>query len=233
MDNQDPAIEAINVSRVYGDGGEEAQTVALKSVSFRIEHGEFVSIIGPSGSGKTTLLHLIGGLDRPSSGIVKIDGVDISKIPNAKLARMRNSNIGFVFQSFHLISRLTAVENVEVPLLITNMKREDMRKRALEELELLGVAHRAEHKPSELSGGEQQRVAVARALATNPLILLGDEPTGNLDTKNTDLMIGIFKKLNEDLGKTIVIITHNLEIAARTRKVISIRDGEIQEIRTN
>lgn len=232
MDNQAPAIEVINVSKVYGDS-EETRTVALEDVSFEIDHGDFVAIIGPSGSGKTTLLHLIGGLDRPSSGTVKIDGIDISKIPNRELARMRNAKIGFVFQSFYLISRLTAVENVEVPLLITDMPREVIRKRALEQLEVLGVRDKAEHRPTQLSGGEQQRVAVARALATNPLIILGDEPTGNLDTKNTALMVSSFERLNKKFGKTIVIITHNLEIAAKTRRVISIRDGEIQEIRTN
>jgi putative ABC transport system ATP-binding protein len=228
-----PAIEIINVSRIYGEGSDEAKTVALKNVSFSIDRGDFVAIIGPSGSGKSTLLNLIGGLDRPSSGTVKIDGVDISHIPNSELANIRNRKIGFVFQSFNLIGRLTAVENVEVPLLITDMPRDEMRKRALEQLEALGIGAKADRKPTKLSGGEQQRVAVARALAPDPLIILGDEPTGNLDTKSTDVMVGIFKRLNQELRKTIVVITHNPEVAAKTRKVISIRDGEIQEIREN
>ncbi|MDV3277148.1 MAG: ABC transporter ATP-binding protein [Nitrososphaerales archaeon] len=233
MGEQVPAIEVVKVSRIYGEGGEEAKTVALQNVSFSIDHGEFVAIIGPSGSGKSTLLNLIGGLDRPTSGTVKIDGVDISKIPNSELARIRNRKIGFVFQSFNLINRITAVENVELPLLVTGMPRVDIRGRALEQLEILGIRHKADRKPTQLSGGEQQRVAVARALATNPLIILGDEPTGNLDTKNTDVMVGILKRLNQELGKTIVIITHNTEIAAKTKKIISIRDGLIQEIREN
>lgn len=233
MSEKVPAMEVVNVSRIYGDGNEETRTVALENVSFSINHGDFVAIIGPSGSGKSTLLNLIGGLDRPSAGVVKIDGADISKIPNSELAGIRNRKIGFIFQSFNLINRITAVENVELPLLVTDMPRSEVRERALEQLEILGIKHKADRKPTQLSGGEQQRVAVARALATNPLIILGDEPTGNLDTKNTDVMVGILKRLNAELGKTIVIITHNIEIAAKTKKVISIRDGRIQEIREN
>ena len=233
MNGTVPAIEVINVSRIYGEGSEEARTVALAGVSFSIDRGEFVAIIGPSGSGKSTLLNLIGGLDRPSSGTVKIDGVDISAIPNSELARIRNRKIGFVFQSFNLVGRLTALENVEVPLLIADISREEMHRRAREQLDALGLSSKTDRKPTQLSGGEQQRVAVARALASDPLIILGDEPTGNLDTKSTEVMVGIFKRLNEELGKTIVVITHNPEVAARTRKVISIRDGKIQEIREN
>lgn len=233
MSGRVPAIEATGVSRIYGDGSEEARTVALKNVNLRIDQGDFVAIIGPSGSGKSTLLNLIGGLDRPTSGKVLIDGVDISEIPNSELAKIRNRKLGFVFQSFNLVNRLTAVENVELPLLVTNMPKGDVRKRALVQLELLGIGQKADRKPTQLSGGEQQRVAVARALATDPLIILGDEPTGNLDTKNTELIVEIFKRLNEELGKTIVIITHNVEVAAKAKKVISIRDGEIGEIREN
>lgn len=227
-----PAIEVDKVSRIYAQGT-DAMTVALTDVTFKINPGEMVAIIGPSGSGKSTLLNLIGGLDRPTSGKVLIDGVDISKIPNAELARIRNGKIGFVFQSFNLIPRLTAVENVELPLLVTPTPRGEVRKRALELLDEFGIKGKANRRPSQMSGGEQQRVAVARALAGDPLVLLGDEPTGNLDTKSTKVMIDLFLKLNEEMDKTIVVITHNLDIAARFKKVISIMDGRLVDIHEN
>jgi len=227
-----PAIEADGVSRIYAQGT-EAMTVALTDVTFKINPGELVAIIGPSGSGKSTLLNLIGGLDRPTRGRVLIDGVDISRIPNSELARIRNRSIGFVFQSFNLIQRLSAVENVELPLLVTSLPRAQVRERALELLAEFGIKGKAARKPTQMSGGEQQRVAVARALATDPLVLLGDEPTGNLDTKSTKVMIDLFVKLNSEKGKTIVVITHNLEIAARFKKVISIMDGKLVDIHEN
>jgi putative ABC transport system ATP-binding protein len=227
-----PAIKVEDVSRVYAEGT-EAETAALTGVSFSIDPGDFVAIIGPSGSGKSTLLNLIGGLDRPTNGKVLIDGVDISKIPNTELARIRNRKIGFVFQSFNLISRITAVENVELPLLVTSMSRPEIRKRALFLLDEFGIKEKADRKPGQMSGGEQQRVAVARALATDPLVLLGDEPTGNLDTKSTQVMVDLFIKLNAEMKKTIVVITHNLDIASKFKKVISLRDGRVVEIREN
>jgi putative ABC transport system ATP-binding protein len=227
-----PAIEVDKVSRVYGEGT-EAETVALTDVSFKINPGELVAIIGPSGSGKSTLLNLIGALDRPSKGRVLIDGEDISRIPNSELAQIRNRKIGFVFQSFNLISRITAVENVELPLLVTATPPAQVRARALSLLDAFGIKNKATRKPSQLSGGEQQRVAVARALAADPLFVLGDEPTGNLDTKSTQVMVDLFRKLNNDLKKTIVIITHNLDIASQFKRVISLRDGRVVEIYEN
>lgn len=232
MAEKTPAIQVDNVSRIYAEGT-EAMTVALKDVTFKIEPGEFVAIIGPSGSGKSTLLNLIGGLDRPTRGKVLIDGVDISKIPNSELAKIRNRKIGFVFQSFNLISRITAVENVELPLLVTSMPQAEIRKRALSLLEEFGIKGKANRKPSQMSGGEQQRVAVARALATDPLVLLGDEPTGNLDTKSTQVMVDLFTRLNAETKKTIIVITHNMEIASKFKKVISLRDGRIVEVYEN
>lgn len=232
MAAQTPAIMVDKVTRIYAEGT-EARTVALTDVSFSIDPGELVAIIGPSGSGKSTLLNLIGGLDRPTKGSVLIDGVDISVIPNSELAKIRNRKIGFVFQSFNLIQRISAVENVELPLLVTSMPRSQVRERALGLLDEFGIRGKAYRKPTQMSGGEQQRVAVARALATDPLVLLGDEPTGNLDTKSTKVMIDLFIRLNSEKGKTIVVITHNLDIAARFKKVISITDGRIVDIHEN
>jgi len=232
MSKTTPAIQVEGVTKVYAEGT-EAETDALTDVSFSIQPGDFVAIIGPSGSGKSTLLNLIGGLDRPTHGKVLIDGVDISRIPNSELARIRNGKIGFVFQSFNLIGRITAVENVELPLLVTPMPRTEVRKRALSLLEQFGIGGKADRKPSQMSGGEQQRVAVARALATDPLVLLGDEPTGNLDSKSTQVMVDLFTKLNREMKKTIVVITHNLEIASKFKRVISLRDGKVVEIYEN
>ncbi len=221
-------LEAIDLTRVYG-AGSGGETYALHGVSFKVREGDFTAIIGPSGSGKSTLLNLMGALDRPSSGSVLIDGVDVSRLSNMELARIRNRKIGFVFQSFNLIRRLTAVENVELPLLVAGMAPKERRRVAMALLEQFGIASRADHKPNELSGGEQQRVAVARSLAANPLVILADEPTGNLDTKNTDLVMDILEKLNKDMGKTLVVITHNTEVAYRSKKIISMRDGKIEK----
>jgi len=221
----DHAIEAINLVKKYGSGA--GLTFALKNVSFSIAKGEFVSIIGPSGSGKSTLLNLIGALDRPSSGKVLIDGVDLSKQSNSSLAMLRNRKIGFVFQSFNLLSRMTVQANVELPMTITGLSTNERRQRALQALGQFGIAGKADSKPSNLSGGEQQRVAVARALVTNPSIILADEPTGNLDTKNTELMMEVLEELHEKTHKTIVMITHNTLLANRTQRSIPIKDGEI------
>ena len=219
------AIEVIDLVKKYGSG--ESLTFALKNVSFSIAQGEFVSIIGPSGSGKSTLLNLMGALDRPSSGKVLIDGVDLSKQSNSSLAKLRNRKIGFVFQSFNLLSRMTVQGNVELPLTITGLSPKDRKEKALHALGQFGIAGKSAHKPATLSGGEQQRVAVARALVTNPSIILADEPTGNLDTKNTEIMMEVLEELHEKTHKTIVMITHNTLLANRTQRAISIRDGEI------
>jgi len=220
-----PTIEAVNLVKKYGTGA--GITYALKGVSFSIAQGDFVSIIVPSGSGKSTLLNLLGALDRPSSGKVLIDGVDLSKLSNLALANLRNRKIGFVFQAFDLLPRITARENVELPLNIAGVPESVRKETALRLLNQFGVGNRANNRPNTLSGGEQQRVAVARALASNPSIILADEPTGNLDTKNTEIMMEVLEELHDKTHKTIVIITHNIELANRTRKVISIKDGEI------
>jgi len=219
-------IETENLVKVYkGDG---VETPAVQGISLKIEGGEFVSIIGPSGSGKSTLLNLIGTLDRPTSGKVFIDGVDTSKLSDGELARLRNEKIGFVFQSYNLVPRMTALMNVELPLLVRGIPKNKRQEMAFKWLKELGLADKVHRRPSELSGGEQQRVAVARSLVTNPSILLGDEPTGNLDTKNTAIMAELLRQLNEATGKTFAIITHNLEVAKYTRRIIHLRDGLIE-----
>ena len=231
MSQRMKVLEVVNVMKRYGN--EVSGTVALHGTSFSISSGEFVAIVGPSGSGKSTLLNIIGALDRPTSGKVFISGHDLSLINNSELARIRNEKIGFVFQSFNLIPRMTAVENIGLPLLIHGLNKRERRKRAVRLLEEFGLESKAENKPGELSGGEQQRVAVARALANNPSIVLADEPTGNLDTKNSELMMEIFMRLNSEAEKTLVIITHNPELASRAKKMVSIRDGRIDEITEN
>jgi putative ABC transport system ATP-binding protein len=225
------SIEAENLQKQYGEGPEA--TLALRGVSFDVRKEDFVAIIGPSGSGKSTLLNIVGGLDRPSSGKVSIYGDDISKLTNLELARIRNQKIGFVFQSFNLINRMTASENIELPLAIANIPIKKRKEISAKLLDQFGLLTKAQRKPTELSGGEQQRIAVARALAANPEIILADEPTGNLDSKNTDAMMKILSDLNEKDGKTVILITHNGEVAAKARRTISMRDGAVQEIKEN
>ena len=218
-------IETENLTKTYVSG--RVETPALRGVTMRVEKGEFLSIVGPSGSGKSTLLNLLGALDKPTSGTVRIDGIDISRLDDNRLAELRNRKIGFIFQSFNLIPRISALRNVEMPLLVTNLPKAEIRSRAMEKLEAVNLAEKADRKPTELSGGEQQRVAVARALVTEPTIVLGDEPTGNLDTKNTANIVNLLKELNEKTGKTFVMITHNMEVANKTRRIIYLRDGMI------
>lgn len=218
-------IETENLTKTYVSG--RVETPALRGVTMRVEKGEFLSIVGPSGSGKSTLLNLLGALDKPTSGTVRIDGIDISRLDDNRLAELRNRKIGFIFQSFNLIPRISALRNVEMPLLVTNLPKVEIRSRAMEKLEAVNLAEKADRKPTELSGGEQQRVAVARALVTEPTIVLGDEPTGNLDTKNTANIVNLLKELNEKTGKTFVMITHNMEVANKTRRIIYLRDGMI------
>ncbi|HUK79344.1 MAG TPA: ABC transporter ATP-binding protein [Nitrososphaerales archaeon] len=225
-DSLDASIQALNLGKRYGSG--PTSTIALQNVNFKVEKGEFVSIIGPSGSGKTTLLNLLGALDRPTTGKVFIDGMDISKLPNAELAKVRNKKLGFVFQDFNLISRMSAGENVELPLLIEGVTGDERRRRATVLLDKFGLGSKSDRNVNKLSGGERQRVAVARALANDPDIILADEPTGNLDTKNTEVMMEFMRQLNVEFGKTVLIITHNPEVAKRARRLISIKDGQIE-----
>jgi putative ABC transport system ATP-binding protein len=228
---EEHAIQVVDVKKRYGTG--EDAVFALRGMTFSIDPGEFIAIIGPSGCGKTTLLNILGALDRPTSGKVYIDGVDISKLGNKELALVRSRRLGFVFQDFNLLSRMSVVENVELPLFIAGADPAFSRRRSISLLSRLGIAQKANKNVNNISGGERQRVAVARALANDPKIVLADEPTGNLDTKSTDLMMSLLKQLNEEFGKTLVIITHNPDVAAHAERVISIRDGSIVEIREN
>lgn len=223
-----PSIQTMDLVKRYGSG--ESETYALRGVNFTVAKGDFVSIIGPSGSGKSTLLNMIGALDRPTSGKVFLDGIDISRLPSAELARIRNKKIGFVFQQFNLLNRISVQDNVELPLAITGVPEGKRRKTSMRLLEQFGIASKARNKPNQLSGGEQQRVAVARALANDPSMILADEPTGNLDTTNTEIVMEILENLHEQTGKTVVIITHNIELAKRTKSAIMIRDGRIYEV---
>jgi putative ABC transport system ATP-binding protein len=220
-----PAIELKQVNKIYKM--DEVEVKALDGIDLRIEKKEFAAIIGPSGSGKSTLLHMIGLLDRPTSGRVLLDGIDISKLSDNEVARLRGNKIGFVFQFFNLYPILTALENVELPMMITEKNKEESRKRALELLRIVGLEKREEHLPSQLSGGERQRVAIARALANDPPLILADEPTGNLDSKSGKEIVELLDKLQEEEGKTIVMVTHDQNIANYAERSIYLKDGKI------
>jgi putative ABC transport system ATP-binding protein len=219
-----PVIELRNVVKTYAMG--EVEVLALRGVSLRVERGDFVAIMGASGSGKSTMMNIIGCLDVPSRGQYWLDGVDVRRLDDRALARIRNRKIGFVFQSFNLIPRTTALANVELPLLYAGVKTKERRARAAAALEAVGIADRSSHFPNELSGGQQQRVALARAIVTNPALVLADEPTGNLDTATSGEVMAMFSRLNSQ-GRTIILITHEEEIAAYAKRVVRLRDGLI------
>ena len=216
-------VELESITKVYRAGRTEVP--ALRGISCCINDGEMVSIMGPSGSGKSTLMNIIGCLDRPSSGMYRLDGVEVNGLNDNELAEIRNKRIGFVFQSFNLLARTTALANIELPLIYGGAS--NRRQRALQALESVGLGHRAKHRPSELAGGEQQRVAIARALVNNPSLILADEPTGNLDTHTSQGVMQLFQELNRQ-GITIALVTHEADIAAYTQRTIRIRDGQIE-----
>jgi len=221
-------IEVSKITKTYING--DNATHALRGVSFTINNGEFLAIMGPSGSGKSTLMHILGALDTPSSGTYKLDGEDVSKLSDDELADIRRDQIGFVFQSFNLLPRSTALRNVMLPLIYAEVPEDEREKKAKESLFASGMTEdRFLHRSNELSGGQIQRVAIARALVNNPSLILADEPTGNLDTQTGDIVLGTFQRLNRELGRTIVLITHEREIAEHADRIIHIRDGLIVE----
>ncbi|HVT03004.1 MAG TPA: ABC transporter ATP-binding protein [Thermoanaerobaculia bacterium] len=222
------AIEIQNLTKVYQMG--EVEVRALAGVDLNVEEGEFLAVMGPSGSGKSTLMNILGCLDRPTAGSYLLDNVDVSKLDRDQRAEIRNAKIGFVFQSFNLLARTSAVENVELPLLYGNLGLSTEQRHAASKASLtrVGLAGREGHYPSQLSGGQQQRVAIARALVTDPAIILADEPTGNLDTRTSEEIMGIFQQLN-DSGKTVVLITHEADVAKFAKRVVNVRDGRISK----
>jgi putative ABC transport system ATP-binding protein len=221
-------IELVGVSKTYALG--EIQVHALRHVSLRITRGDYVALMGPSGSGKSTLMNILGCLDQPTSGSYLLDGSETSSLSDDQLAEVRSSKIGFVFQQFNLLPRTTAVEQVELPLLYTGARHR--RHRALAALEEVGLAERIHHRPTELSGGQQQRVAIARALVTQPTVLLADEPTGALDTHTSTEVMALFDRLNRERGITVVLVTHDSDVAHHSHRIISLRDGEISADQT-
>ncbi len=217
------AVEALDVTREYQLGG--VTVPALRGVSLTIADGDYAAILGPSGSGKSTLMHLLGGLDRPTAGTLRIAGRDVTELNPTELARLRNRTIGFVFQSFHLLPRTSAVDNVALPLVYAGMKAGERRRRAAQMLDRVGLSHRLRHRPNQLSGGEQQRVAIARALVTGPGLLLADEPTGNLDSATGAEVLALLEALNRESGVAVVLVTHDRDVADRAGRQIRMRDG--------
>ena len=219
-------IQAKNLSKVYAN--DEVKTIALSDISFDIKKGEFVAIMGPSGSGKSTLMHILGALDTPTSGEYILDGENVSKLKDDELADIRNRKIGFVFQAFNLLPRISALKNVALPMVYAGVPKEERLNKSQELLEMVGLRDRLEYAPNQLSGGQQQRVAIARSLSMNPAILLADEPTGNIATTQAEEIMTIFQKLNDD-GHTIVMITHEPNIAEHAKRIIYIKDGKIEK----
>ncbi|MBU5675904.1 ABC transporter ATP-binding protein [Alkaliphilus sp. MSJ-5] len=221
-------IKIENLSKIYDTGA--VQVHALRDVSLSIEEGDFVAIMGQSGSGKSTLMNVLGCLDRPTSGVYELDGINISKMESRELSSIRNKKIGFVFQSFNLIPRTSSLKNVELPMVYAKMGKKERRERAIELLEKVGLGERLHHMPNEISGGQKQRIAIARALANKPSIILADEPTGNLDTSSSEEIMDLFTELNNE-GVTVIVVTHEDNIAEYTKRIIRFRDGQIIEDR--
>jgi putative ABC transport system ATP-binding protein len=222
----DALIKLEEITKVYQMG--DVQVHALCGISLEVTEGEFIAIMGPSGSGKSTLMNVIGCLDQPTSGRYWLDGTDVGKLNDNNLADIRNHKIGFVFQTFNLLPRTTAFQNVTLPLIYAGLGARERRMRSQAALEAVGLGDRLSHRPNELSGGQQQRVAIARALVSEPAIILADEPTGNLDTKSGEEIVAIFQQLNKERGITVVFVTHDPEIAEQTRRIVRIRDGLIE-----
>lgn len=218
-------IEVSNLSKSYKTG--DIEVIALREISFKIESGEYISIMGPSGSGKSTLMNILGCIDTPTSGSYRLDGQEVSTLDDEGLATIRNQKVGFVFQTYNLLPRLTALANVELPLVYSGTGRNERRERALKALERVGLSDRVNHKPNELSGGQSQRVAIARALVNNPSIILADEPTGNLDRATGSDIINLFQKLNSEFGVTLVIVTHDQEVGKSAGRLVQLVDGRI------
>lgn len=225
MGSNHAVVRVSNVLKSFQSG--EVAVQALRGISLEIQRGEFVAIIGPSGSGKSTMMGLIGGLDTPDSGTVEIDGVDISTMGERPLTRIRNEKIGFVFQSFNLIPTLTAVENVALPIQFSSQRNFNPTERARELLTLFGLGDRLDHRPTQLSGGQQQRVAIARALANNPPLLLADEPTGNLDTRSSDVVMAALRDVQKKFNTTVCIVTHDMDVASQVDRIITLVDGNV------
>jgi putative ABC transport system ATP-binding protein len=228
MDNNF-VVKAENLTKTYQMGEVEVQ--ALRGAALQVRSGELMAIMGPSGSGKSTLMNILGCLDQPTSGQYYLEGVDVAQLSDNKLAQIRGQRIGFVFQSFNLLPRTSALSNVELPLIYMGVGLSERRRRSIAALQMVGLGDRMHHKPNELSGGQQQRVAIARALVTNPAIIMADEPTGNLDSKSSEEIMGIFQHLNEAQGITIIFVTHEADIAQHTRRVVRLSDGVIVEDR--
>jgi putative ABC transport system ATP-binding protein len=222
-----PVVEVHAVGKVYRLDGVEVR--ALDNASLVVHPGDSLAIMGPSGSGKSTLLGLLGGLDRPTEGVLRFEGSDVSELSDDQLAKVRNETIGFVFQSFHLLARTSAVANVALPLVYRGVGRAERRRRAVEALDAVGLSHRLNHRPSQLSGGEQQRVAIARSLVTEPRMLLADEPTGNLDSRSGEEVLKLLVRLHDERGVAVVVVTHDAGVASRFGRMVQVRDGRVSE----
>jgi putative ABC transport system ATP-binding protein len=225
--NNNYVVKAENLAKTYQMGEIEVQ--ALRGAALQVQRGELLAIMGPSGSGKSTLMNILGCLDQPTYGQYYLEGVDVAHLDDNRLAQIRGKRIGFVFQSFNLLPRTNALSNVELPLVYMGVGLSERRRHSIAALEMVGLGDRLHHKPNELSGGQQQRVAIARALVTNPAIIMADEPTGNLDSKSSEEIMGIFQRLNEEQGITVIFVTHEPDLAAHTRRIVRLADGMIVE----